>query len=202
MLPIRLGTVNAQGKQEMFVYALSRNGRVETTNYRTVKLPSDMEVPAYIKNSKEFARFYRDMFRTSVEREGGKSVFLEYAWDMGWCDPCAADPLSARQLRELGAFWVDPDSQSGGGQDVYITRLHLRYDRNHFPEDLMFQSTGNRENFQGRYIIRHAFTGEASCPAGKTYLARLRERREREAQTLARLTGHNINDVRRKMTEK
>ena len=30
------------------------------------------------------------------------AVFLEYAWDMAWCDPCAADPLSTRELRELG----------------------------------------------------------------------------------------------------
>src|SRR5262249_22173656 len=37
MLPIRLGMVNADGPQELFVYALTRKGRVETTNYRTVK---------------------------------------------------------------------------------------------------------------------------------------------------------------------
>ena len=43
MLPIRLGMVNANGAQDLFVYALTRNGRIETTNYRTVKLPSDME---------------------------------------------------------------------------------------------------------------------------------------------------------------
>src|SRR5262249_7965657 len=35
MLPIRLGTVNADGPQELFVFALTRKGRVETTNYRT-----------------------------------------------------------------------------------------------------------------------------------------------------------------------
>lgn len=38
MLPIRLGMVNADGTQELFVYALTRKGRVEATNYRTVKL--------------------------------------------------------------------------------------------------------------------------------------------------------------------
>ena len=41
MLPIRLGTVNADGPQELFIYALTRKGRVEATNYRTVKLPSN-----------------------------------------------------------------------------------------------------------------------------------------------------------------
>ena len=38
MLPIRLGTLNARGKQELYVYTLTKTGRVETTNYRTVKL--------------------------------------------------------------------------------------------------------------------------------------------------------------------
>src|SRR5439155_13490329 len=45
MLPIRLGTVNANGTQDLFVYALTKKGRVETTNYRTVKLPTGMDLP-------------------------------------------------------------------------------------------------------------------------------------------------------------
>ena len=60
MLPIRLGTLNAKGKQELYVYALTRSGRVETTNYRTVKLPSNTEVPEYVED--EFGDFYRAMF--------------------------------------------------------------------------------------------------------------------------------------------
>ena len=39
MLPVRLGTVNSQGPQELFAYFLTRHGRVETTNYRTKKTP-------------------------------------------------------------------------------------------------------------------------------------------------------------------
>ncbi|MBU1722460.1 MAG: DUF2330 domain-containing protein [Gammaproteobacteria bacterium] len=211
MLPIRLGTVNAQGKQELFVYALTRTGRVETTNYRTVKLPSDVDVPAYIKDKDEFASFYRDMFRTAVDKENGKAVFLEYAWDMNWCDPCAADPLTDKELRELGVFWVaangnDAQPQPRGmmmpppqGQDVYVSRLHVRYDRDNFPEDLMFQTTGDRENFQGRYIIRHPFKGEASCDAGKQYFRELPKRQVKVAETLARLTNRDISGIRKKM---
>src|SRR5215468_4926732 len=33
MLPIRLGTVNADSPQELYVFTLTRKGRVETTNY-------------------------------------------------------------------------------------------------------------------------------------------------------------------------
>jgi hypothetical protein len=38
MLPIRLGTINANGAQELFIFMLTRNGRVETANYQTRKL--------------------------------------------------------------------------------------------------------------------------------------------------------------------
>ncbi len=105
MLPIRLGTLNADGTQELYVYTLTRKGRVETTNYRTVRLPTGMDLPVYVKD--DFGRFYRDMFTQQVEREDMRAVFLEYAWDMAWCDPCAADPLSHDELRELGVFWLD-----------------------------------------------------------------------------------------------
>jgi hypothetical protein len=50
MLPLRLGMANANGPQELFVYTLTRKGRVEATNYRTVRLPSDMDVPIYVKD--------------------------------------------------------------------------------------------------------------------------------------------------------
>ena len=200
MLPIRLGTLNAKGKQELYVYALTRTGRVETTNYRTVKLPSNAEVPEFVEA--EFADFYRDMFALQTRKENGRAVFLEYAWDMAWCDPCAADPLSAAELRQLGVFWIDDNQQGrmmpGQAQNVFVTRLHVSYDREHFPEDLVFQETGERQNYQGRYVIRHPWKGETSCDAG-AYQAAVRERQEREAQLLANLTGWDIDDIRSKV---
>jgi len=107
MLPIRLGTVNSKGSQDLFVYALTKNGRVETTNYRTQKIPSDKEIPVFVKD--EFGEFYKDMYAQTAKKEGGSGVFMEYAWDMGWCDPCAADPLSSRELRESWACsgWME-----------------------------------------------------------------------------------------------
>ncbi len=198
MLPIRLGTVNADGPQEMFVYALTRTGRVETTNYRTVKLPSGMEIPTFVKG--EFGEFYSALFGNQVERHGRSAVFLEYAWDMGWCDPCAADPLSVEELRGLGVFWLKGQPARGvksGARDVYVTRLHVRYDREHFPADLQLQETGDRSNFQGRYVLRHAFQGETSCSAD-AYWDGVRTRQEREAEALAGLTGWKLADVRRK----
>lgn len=201
MLPIRLGTVNADGAQELFIYFLSKQGRVETTNYRTVRLPEAQEIPLYVKD--RFGDFYRDLFTQQVKRELERGVFLEYAWDMNWCDPCAANPLSAEELRSLGVFWQDPIGLMGKtmpmAQNVFLTRLHVRYDAAHFPEDLMFQETSDRSNFQARYILRHPWTGQDDCPAATAYRQQLRERYEQEAQTLANLTGWAIADIRKAM---
>ena len=208
MLPIRLGTVNAKEAQDMFVFALTRKGRVETANYRTVKMPSNMDVPLFVKD--DFSDFYRDMFTEQVKKENNKAVFLEYAWDMAWCDPCAADPLSHDQLRELGVFWLKENKPQPNQRrimpqpqaaDVYVTRLHVRYDADNFPEDLMFQTTTNRQNFQGRYVMRHPFEGEADCDAGKEYFASLPKRFEKEAQALANLTGWKYSDIKERMED-
>jgi hypothetical protein len=193
MLPIRLGMANAKAAQDLIVFALSPQGRTEVTNYRTVNIPSNFDIPEYVKN--EFSDFYRAMFQRAYEKEGKNAVFVEHAWDMAWCDPCAADPLTPEELRKSGVFW---DQEQGRGS-VFITRIHARYTRDKFPEDLVFQSTGNRENYQGRYVMRHPFKGKISCDAGKQYARTLGERQEKEAQTLASYTGWNINEIRKKM---
>lgn len=209
MLPLRLGMVNADGPQELFIYALTRKGRVEATNYRTVKLPTGDELPVYVKE--RFGDFYKALFSHQAARENMSAVFTEYTWDMAWCDPCAADPLTAAELRQLGVFWVgeSPGPRPlGSGQvrpspvpprpeDVFLTRLHVRYDAAHFPEDLVFQETADRTNYQGRYVLRHEWKGQASCEAAVRYRGELPQRREREAQTLASLTGWDISDIRR-----
>jgi hypothetical protein len=181
---------------------------VEATNYRTIRLPTGMELPAYVKE--EFPGVYRALFSQQVKREDMRVVFLEYAWDMSWCDPCAADPLSRDELRKLGVFWLAEGLGGGGGDrlgrmapggaaDVFVSRLHLRYDAAHFPEDLVFQETADRANFQGRYVVRHAWNGEPTCEAAHRYRESISARGEREAANLASLTGWPIDDIRRRM---
>jgi hypothetical protein len=196
MVPLRLGTVNANGPQDLIVYALTRKGRVEAANYRTVKLPTGMDVPLYVKA--EFGKFYKAMFDRAVARENMHAVFVEYAWDMGWCDPCASEPLSNKELVELGARWIGDDSASpfrGGGAPAFVTRLHVRYDAKSFPEDIAFQETSDRENFQGRYVLRHPWQGDASCPAAQAYRRELPTRFAREAANLVELIGWARNEV-------
>ena len=213
MLPLRLGTLNADGYQELFIYALTKKGRVEPTNYRSVKLPTDVDLPLYIKT--KFKDFYRDMFDQQVKKADMRAVFTEYAWDMNWCDPCAADPLSPEELRSLGVFWLTetPPSDSipgrgsrpimppmAGARDVYVTRMHVRYDAQHFPEDLVLQETADRNNFQARYVMRHPWQGEEqSCPAAEDYRREVQRRQENEARQLAELTGWKLADIHQTM---
>ncbi len=209
MLPIRLGTVNARGAQDLFIFVVTRNGRVETTNYRTIKLPSDMDVPIYVKD--EFPQFYKAMFSRQVKMDNQRAVYLEYAWAPSWCDPCAGEPPSTQDLVTLGARWLtqpnDPQPMQRGrgiwqpqGQ-AFFTRLHVRYSRSTFPEDLMLQETADTQTFQGRYVLRHPFTGEMKCKAAQAYRKQLVERWDKEAENLAQLTGWDEELIRRKMRE-
>jgi hypothetical protein len=197
MLPVRLGMLNARGPQDLVLYVLTANGRVETTNYRTVKMPANVDLPLFVRG--EFAHTYKAMFSTQAAREDHRAIFTEYFWDMSWCDPCAADPLSPAELRQAGVYWAG-ENPGRGGQPVMLTRLHLRYTRDSLPEDLVFQETQDRTNFQARYVLRHPWSGAAdACDAARPYFDSVRARNEKEAQTLAELTGWSPAEVRRKM---
>lgn len=158
MLPIRLGTVNSKGPQELILYTLTRNGRVEPTNYRTARVPTGVEVPVPIKD--QFPPFYEAVFKKQVEENDMATVFLEYAWNVAKCDPCPDQPPSYSELYSLGVTW---------GQPTFITRLHAIYDADSFPEDLIFQETHDRRNFQARYIVRHRWEGGDTCRKAKRY---------------------------------
>lgn len=199
MLPIRLGMVNADGPQEMFVFTLTRKGRVESTNYRTVRMPTDIDVPEFVKG--EFTQFYPLVFANQRRNAGDGALFLEYAWAVSprraTCDPCTGPNLTPEELRGLGAYWIT--SEGRPDEDVFLTRLHVRYDARHFPEDLLFHETGDRRNWQARYVIHHPWPGQEECPERKAYLRKVWERRRNEAANYASLTGADEDRVRSRM---
>jgi hypothetical protein len=205
MLPVRLGTVNSQGEQELFVFALTKKGRVTSNNYRTVAMETSQEIPAFVK--KEFKSFYLDLFKEKIRKDGNTNLYMEYAWNMGWCDPCASNPLTSEELKKLGVYWLDEPNTNGqrlkrgrGALPVFVTRLHARYNAQSFPADIMFNVTNNQANFQNRYIIRHPWKGDMNeCAEAKNYFTQLSQRQEKRAQTLANLTGRDINQIRGKM---
>jgi hypothetical protein len=206
MLPIRLGMANADGDQDLIVYGFTKKGRIECGNYRTIALPTGKNIPLFVENN--FSNFYTNLFQHQWEREGKSVAMLEYAWDLSpqnatKCDPCVAAVPSRAELVQAGVWWAatsgsnpedETDQEAIPSDQVYFTRLHIRYNRNSFPQDLMFQATPNTENFQARYIITHPATGDLSCDAGKHYLKSLKQRRLDEIDMLSYLTGKSYSD--------
>jgi hypothetical protein len=176
-LPIRLGLVNSGGTQDLLVHILSPNQRYEVANYQNVTIPTNLDVSD--ETRKAFGSFYAALFDATMARHEG-AVVTEYSWDAGSCDPCPTPPLEENDLATLGA-----DVAPGGGYSFVLTRLHARYGASTVGEDLVFRAAqpivGGREfmndggvlergarpesinNFQARYIIRHAWTGAVAC---------------------------------------
>ncbi len=208
MLPIRLGMANADGDQDLIVYAFTRKGRIECTNYRNANITTDKNIPLFVQ--KNFSAFYGNLFTHQWNNEDKSVAFLEYAWDVSpqnfyHCDPCIATAPSEQDLVQSGVWWlgdkdwsdysdVDNDEPDNGSKNVHFTRLHFRYNRKYFAQDLLFQVTPNTETFQARYVITHPATGDLSCAAGKKYLQDLKTKRKKELVELTALTGTNINN--------
>ena len=130
MLPIRLGMVNAEGTRSAR-YALTRRGRVETTNYRPCGAERSRD-STYVES--EFAEFYR---RSSPSRFAKKTCgpFSRVRVGHGWCDPCAAGSAVAGELRALGVFWSTRVGHNGPRRRQRGLRdpLASAYDAAHFP---------------------------------------------------------------------
>lgn len=210
MLPIRLGTVNSAGSQELLVFMITPSGRVETTNYRTVRMPTDLDLPQ--SSQQMFTAIYRAAFDRQLAREDSEAVVLEYAWPMGQCDPCSAPRIDRDEMAKLGVFWWDPGMPGyrernlrGAPEAVedrhyepyraFVTRLHLVYNASHFPEDLVFQETGDRQTYQCKYNLHKPWGGATPCAAADRYHREMPWRLKREAENLARLTGWALGET-------
>jgi MYXO-CTERM domain-containing protein len=178
-LPIRLGLMNAKDKQDLIVNILAPGQRYELANYPNAFIPTNLEVKNEVRE--RFGQFYAALFDATLEKNPG-AVVTEYAWDAASCDPCPEPPLDQAELVTLGADVI------GGGDGYHqfvLTRLHARYGKDSVKDDLVFKEAapmvGGREHwqagkkleegarpggvnsFQGRYIIRHEWTGAIEC---------------------------------------
>jgi hypothetical protein len=179
-LPIRLGLANSNGTQDLIVNILSPNQRYEMANYKNATIPTNLDVKDEVR--KRFGEFYAALFDRTLEQHPG-AIVTEYSWDASTCDPCPGPNLDGNDFATLGA-----DVLSQNGESYYgfvLTRLHARYGKDGAPNDLVFKTApaivGGREirgpsgelehgaspaetnNFQGRYAIRHAWTGPIAC---------------------------------------
>jgi hypothetical protein len=176
-LPIRLGMMNSSGTQDLIVHILAPGQRYEVANYKNATIPTNLDLKEEART--RFGEFYAALFDRTLEKNPG-AVITEYSWDASSCDPCPEPPLEQAELATLGGDVL------GGGQylQFVLTRLHARYAKDGVNEDLVFKAAqpifGGREvrtgdkleegatpsqmnNFQGRYAIRHPWTGDIKC---------------------------------------
>ena len=183
-LPIRLGLANSKGTQDLIVNIFARNQRYEVANYKNVTIPTNIDVDDSIKA--KFGSFYAALFDRTLEKNPG-AVVTEYAWQATTCDPCPGPTLQPEELQTLGADVLGGSMdkpQAVEAYDMVLTRLHARYGKD-IKDDLQFKAAtpivGGREfvregnkleegarpdqinNFQGRYAIRHEWTGPIKC---------------------------------------
>jgi hypothetical protein len=163
------------------------------TNYKTEPMPTGQMVPLFVKES--FKEVYPAIFETAHRKSNYRSVHTEYVWRAMGCDPCVDRALDPVELLGLGAWWMESNPR----EQPMVTRLHVRYDAEHFPEDLVLQETGDQAPFQARYVLQHPATGDLSCEAGKKYLEGLELRRKEEVRNLAELTSWQPADIVRRM---
>ena len=158
-LPVRLGLLNADGKQDLLVHILAPGQRYEVANYENVTIPTNVDVANDVRD--RFAEFYAALFDETLA-QNQRAIVTEYAWQATNCDPCPGPVLSAGDLMTFGADVLPSMAALNGpqGDDGYwqaqsalmsfvITRLHARYDRESLTEDLVFRAAspivGGRE---------------------------------------------------------
>ncbi len=183
-LPIRLGLANSSGTQDLIVDILAPGQRYEVANYPNVTIPTNLDVKDSVKD--HFGAFYAALFDRTLAKHPG-SIVTEYAWAASSCDPCPGPELGPVDFQTLGAdVLAGPAAQPQRweGENFVLTRLHARYGTD-VKNDLVFRQAqpivGGREsfqtddtieqgarpdssnNFQARYVIRHAWTGPVRC---------------------------------------
>ena len=180
MLPIRLGTVNADGaagavrlradaqrpgRDDELPHGAAADRRGRCPCYVQGRVPAVL--PGDVRRAGQARGHARGVPRVRVGHELVRSVRGRPALAPRSCASSASSGSPERGVARIGATGCV--RQPGGPVDVFVTRLHVRYDAAHFPEDLVFQETADRSNFQGRYVLRHPWKGEAQCEAAARY---------------------------------
>ncbi|MFK7984574.1 MAG: DUF2330 domain-containing protein [Sandaracinaceae bacterium] len=168
-VPVRLGTLNSPGEQELLLYVLSREGRFEMANRENVIAPSGARLRDEYEGG--FGAFYQGLMEQVFDAHPGAAV-TEYAGRLG------GGRVRVRDVWWLGLdrYRTDPNPYSAiSWRDLRqwtVTRIRHRYGTD-LDDDLVLRPTtelrnpdarwprrGN--NFQVRFSVEHA---GGSCPS-------------------------------------
>jgi hypothetical protein len=140
-LPIRIGTISAEGDQETLIYTLTdyeTDGEVGISNYPEVSLEDECMWEPDADES--MSDWYAAEVDQAVADAGGAAWIKEYSADLvgsvgtGYhCDPCTAEP--AIPGGTFAPFGLDSPS-------AHLTRMRLRYTPETATNDVMMYVSG------------------------------------------------------------
>ncbi len=190
-LPIRLGLVNSGGAQDLIVHVLAKNQRYEVANYPNLPVPTNIDVSDATRT--QFPAFYAALFDRVLEKNPRAVVteYAWQAGSCDPCPtpPMDVDALAAFGADVLPSVEEREDPYALA-QSFVLTRLHARYTKESLGADLVLKAAGpivggrelmtatgdgkstrlehgaqpsSMNNFQARYVIRHAWEGPITC---------------------------------------
>lgn len=146
-LPVRIGTLNSPGEQDLRIYAITdyEQGAVAISNYDKVSIDADcMYQP---EDGETFTEYYDRQLQYAFGNVAGAEWLVEYSWGNGNCDPCTGVIPSDDDIYTVG---YQPDDHYG--MYYWFTRLRLRYAPGDVGQDLVLYETRMHDTSQMRFI--------------------------------------------------
>lgn len=192
-LPVRLGLLNSSGTQDLIVHIIAKNQRYEVANYPNLTIPTNIELDeSALSSFGSFyvALFDKavEQAKNSVVTEYAWTAGSCDPCPGPTLAPTDIATLGGDTLLSPKDTDLPPGMPAPTGMspwDATITRLHVRYTKDALGEDLVFRAAqplqgGNgwaqgpnkhgatvipngQNMFQGRYIVRHRWTGDITC---------------------------------------
>lgn len=181
VLPLRIGTVNAIGVQDLVIHTIAVGRRYEAANYPAQLMPTSVLLRR--EASERVGPVHAALLDAVLSRTPG-AVVGEYAGR-------AEGPWQTGELAALGADAAPGlASVRGLGEALVITRLHTRLGADEMTQDLEFKGArpivGGSDahpkvepapvldpamdgvnDFATRMLVRHPFAGSVSCESPK-----------------------------------
>jgi hypothetical protein len=146
-LPIRIGTISADGAQEVVIYTITPSSSVGISNYPQIAVEDECM----------FKGSLNDHYAAAVEKATATSAgwILEHSWDMGQaCDPCTGtDPFTVDEMAQLG--FGSADTGHYGSYLGHLTRLRVRYTPEQATQDLVLYEVGDSAAMEQTRYIRY-----------------------------------------------
>ena len=98
-------------------------------------------------HGESFGQYYAKQFDEAYASAGEGAWVREYSWGGSGCDPCTGSPPDYEDMVTLG---MPTDARTV--QDLYFTRLHMRYTTEQAHSDLSLYQSGIDEPSQMRFI--------------------------------------------------